>query len=245
MRLTAIARDPEHVSPRTGLGLRRVSAERVAEFKEMLEEDPRALPEPICVESQGSLILADGHHRLAALEQLAREHPDDRRFECVSVRIANPPSGETPSIYAYEIALECSAKGPLPLTRVEKQTAVLRLLTEHPERSDREIARRVGVDHKTVGAVRKRRISPPDGGASREQVELGRIGGSRVRVGRIAAQIVRYGDELGAADSDIGYEEMVSEFAVKFRERHPTTARDWARWWEAVWRRVQTELDAA
>jgi len=244
VRLTAITRDPEHVSPRTGLGLRRVSAERVAEFKEMLEEDPGALPEPICVESQGSLILADGHHRLAALEQLAHEHPDDRRFECTSVRIANTPSGDTPSIYAYEIALECSAKGPLPLTRVEKQTAILRLLTEHPERSDREIARRVGVDHKTVGTVRKRGISPLGLGSPRRQVDPSHVGGSAVRIARIAVQIVRYGDELGTADSDIDYEEIVREFGVKLREHHPTTAYDWARWWEGVWRQVQTELDA-
>ena len=34
--------------------------------------------------------------------------------------------------------------------------AIARLLAERPQASDREIARLVGVDHKTVGAMRTR-----------------------------------------------------------------------------------------
>ena len=242
--LATIVRDPEHVSPRVGLGGARVNAERVEEFKQMLAEDLRALPEPICVENQGSLILADGHHRLAALAQLAREHPGDRRFEFVSVRVANTPPGQTPATYAYEIALACSAKGPLPLTRGEKHAAIARLVAEHPEWSDREIARRVGVDHKTVGSLRARGIPQPDDGSLHRQTGAGGASTSPVRVGRIAAQIVRYGDELGAEDSDLDYDEIVAELTYKYRELHPTTARDWAAWWEGMWRSVRAELEA-
>jgi hypothetical protein len=192
VRLATIIRDPEAgFTTRAGLGGGRVNLERVAEFKQMLVEDLRALPEPICVESQGQLILADGHHRLAALEQLAREHPGDRRYEFVSVRVANTPSGQQPAAYAYEIAVECSAKGPLPLTKAEKRSAVVRLLTQHPEWSDREIARRAGVDHKTVGSVRRWGIPQSQEPAHSDN----RAGsGSPARVSRIAAQIVRYGD---------------------------------------------------
>lgn len=239
--LTRIIRDAEHVSPRVGLGGARVNSERVREFKQVLVEDLRALPEPICVESQGSLILADGHHRLAALEELGRELPGDRRFEFVSVRVANTPSGQTPTAYAYEIALECSAKGPLPLTRAEKQSAILRLLTQHPEWSDREVARRVGVDHKTVGSVRRWGTSP-----SRESMRAasGASRGSSARVSRIAARILRYGAELGAEESLVDPGELVVEFAEKLWALHPTTARDWAEWWRDLFDSVGEELES-
>jgi hypothetical protein len=241
--LHTIIRDPEHVSPRVGLGGARVSAERVAEFKQMLGEDLQALPEPICVENQGALILADGHHRLAALCQLAREHPGDRRFEFVSVRVANTPSGQLPAAYAYEIALECSARGPLPLTRAEKRAAITRLLGEHPECSDREIARRVGVDHKTVGSLRKRGNSPADDGSVHDQ-NGAPASTSPTRVARIAAQVVRCGVELGAEGSDVEYDEIVAELADRFRGFHPRTARNWVEWWEGIWRDVRAELEA-
>jgi ParB-like chromosome segregation protein Spo0J len=201
------------------------------------------MPEPICVESQGSLILADGHHRLAALAQLAREHPGDRRFEFISVRVANTPSGQLPAAYAYEIALACSAKGPLPLTRAEKHAAIARLLVEHPEWSDREIARRVGVDNKTVGSLRKLRNSSADDGSLRDRNGAA-ASTSPARVARIAAQIVRYGVELGAEGSDVEYDEIVAVLADRFRELHPRTARNWVEWWEGIWRDVRAELEA-
>ena len=242
--LRTIICDPEHVSPRVGLGGARVNAERVAEFKQMLVEDLQALPEPICVESQGSLILADGHHRFAALGQLAREHPGDRRFEFISIRVANTPSGQTPAAYAYEIALACSAKGPLPLTRAEKNAAIERLLEGRPTASNREIARLVGVSHHTV-ETRRREMGgqlPAHGTAN--------LNGSRATstspawISRIAAQIVRYGDELGAQDSDADYDDIVAELAHSFREHYRTTARDWAEWWEGMWGNVLVELEA-
>jgi hypothetical protein len=243
VRLANIICDPEHVSPRVGLGGARVSAERVAEFKQMLGEDLQALPEPICVESHGSLILADGYHRLAALGQLAREHPGDRRFEFVSVRVANTPSGQLPAAFAYEIALECSAKGPLPLTRAEKQAAIARLVVEHPECSDREIARRVGVDHKTVGSVRRRGISPADDGSVHDR-DGAAASMSPARVARIAARLVRYGDELGTEASDIDPVELVAEIADRFRELRPTEALAWAEWWEDLFGGVRAALEA-
>ena len=224
--LSTVIRAPARISPRIGLGGGRVDRERVAEFKRMLVEDLRALPEPICVENQGSMILADGYHRVAALSELAREFPGDRRFQFVSIRIVNAPSGQQPAAYAYEIALECSAKGPLPLTRAEKQAAIARLVLEHPEWSDREVARRVGVDHKTVGSVRRRGYSPAGERPLRAGNGEGRSA-SAARVARIASQVVRYGDELAAEGSGVDYDEIVAEFAYRFGELHPATAREW------------------
>ena len=242
--LETVIRDAERVSPRVGLGGARVNAERVAEFKQMLLEDLQALPAPICVEDHGALILADGYHRIAALEQLAREYPGDRRFQFVTVRVVNKRSDQTPIAYAYQIALECSATGPLPLTRVEKHAAIVRLLEERPTASNREIARLIGVSHHTVEA-RRHEI----GGQLPTHETVNRNGSratstSLARVARIAAQIVRYGVELGAEGSDVEYDEIVAELADRFRELHPRTARNWVEWWEGIWRDVRAELEA-
>jgi hypothetical protein len=60
---------------------------------------------------------------------------------------------------AYLHALKRSAFTAKPLTRPEKRAAIRRLLAMYPHASDREIGRLLGVDHKTVGRVR-RGISP-------------------------------------------------------------------------------------
>src|SRR6202020_1857411 len=100
--LSTVIRAPARISPRTGLGGDRVDRERVAEFKRCRGGALRGRPEPICVENQGSMILADGYHRVAALSELACEFPGDRRFQFVSIRIVNAPSGQQPAAYAYE-----------------------------------------------------------------------------------------------------------------------------------------------
>lgn len=46
------------------------------------------------------------------------------------------------------------SKGGLGISRAEKQAAVLRAIAEHPGWSNRAIAKEIGVDHKTVGALR-------------------------------------------------------------------------------------------
>lgn len=54
------------------------------------------------------------------------------------------------------LAVRLNARHGLPLTRRDREAAVLRLLTTRPEWSDRRIAGLAGVSHKTVGAVRRR-----------------------------------------------------------------------------------------
>jgi hypothetical protein len=123
--------------------------ERVDEFTALFREQGHtALPPPELVEDgSGGFLIADGVHRWqAALNGGVTE---------ILASVHSPEPGVDPVAFAYRRGLECSAISSKPLTRAEKRTAIRRLLREQPEWSDRELGRLVGVDHKTVGRVRK------------------------------------------------------------------------------------------
>jgi hypothetical protein len=109
----------------------------------------------------GRLLLADGWHRLAALRQLGED------YATVDERSAD---GKASRARAYEIALQTAVESARPLTEREKQRAILRLLAERPELSDRAIGRLVGVDHVTVLRWRDRAVNFTDA----EQLAAGR-----------------------------------------------------------------------
>jgi hypothetical protein len=123
--------------------------ERVGDFAALyLQEGATGLPPLELVdEGNGRFLIADGVHRCEAARQAGLTH--------VLATLHIPASGADPAAVAYRRALECSAISSKPLTRAEKRAAIRRLLREQPEWSDRELARLVGVDHKTVGRVRK------------------------------------------------------------------------------------------
>jgi hypothetical protein len=132
-----------------------VDRERVEEFYALFEaEGETALP-PVEVISDpnGGFVLADGWHRLTALNALGVG-----RVRAVVVPSAN---GSDAVMAAFERALVRSAISAKPLSRAEKQAAVIRLIEIRPTASDREIGRLAGVDHKTVGRLRARGIAPP------------------------------------------------------------------------------------
>jgi DNA-directed RNA polymerase subunit RPC12/RpoP len=56
---------------------------------------------------------------------------------------------------AEEYAATCNARHGLPMSNEDKRAAARRLLEIHPEWSNREIARRLGVSHPFVGKVRR------------------------------------------------------------------------------------------
>jgi hypothetical protein len=123
--------------------------ERVEDFTELYrEQGVEALPALELVPDGGAgYLIGDGVHRWMA----AREAGLDE----VSAVLVVPPNDIDPAAFAYLHALYCSAISSKPLTRSEKQAAIRCLMTNWPEMSDREVARRVGVDHKTVGRVRR------------------------------------------------------------------------------------------
>ncbi len=125
------------------------------EFYSLYQADGEGALPPIEViaDPTGGFVVADGWHRVTALRALGAE-----RVQAVVVSI---PAGSDPVATAFLYAVARSAISAKPLTRAEKQAAVLRLIEIRPGASDREIGRLAGVDHKTVGRLRERGISPP------------------------------------------------------------------------------------
>ncbi len=231
-----LLRSPELFSPRLALGPTRVDPKRVEQFRQLLIEDSDALPPMICVDNGlGQLLLADGHHRAAAYEQLPQ------LFRTFPVRILFAPAGQEPEAFAYEVALETAAKTARSLSRGEKRAAIMRLLAERPGDSSREIARIVGVSHNTVVACRQER----GGQIDQRHMPQASPGDSEARatpsVRRITAQIARYGYRL-ASEEAIDQDDLVGELADRLEDEHAGNAAAWASWWQQLFADVRGEL---
>jgi hypothetical protein len=126
-----------------------LDSERVDDFTALyLEQGPAALPAPELVpDGSGGYLIGDGVHRIEAA--------GDAGLQAIPSRLLAVPVGVSPVEFAYLHALGRSAISSKPLSRAEKQEAIRRLLQLRPEDSDRAIALLVGVDHKTVGRIRR------------------------------------------------------------------------------------------
>jgi hypothetical protein len=126
-----------------------LDVERVEDFAALYrEQGVEALPPlELVPDGSGFFLLADGVHR--------REAAQAADLTNLPARVLSADPGLDPVEFAYLRALACSAISAKPLSRAEKQAAIRRLLTEKPGASDREIGRLVGVDHKTVGRLRR------------------------------------------------------------------------------------------
>jgi len=117
--------------------------ERIGLLEDLYEHEPGIVPPIVLVPhptKPGDYVLCDGTHRVIALGNMGK----------IEARAIIKPAGT--DIYAE--ALLHTTAGPTPLTRPEKQAAVVRLLGEHPDWTNRHIARLAEVSHPTVASYR-------------------------------------------------------------------------------------------
>jgi ParB-like chromosome segregation protein Spo0J len=94
--------------------------------------------------------LIDGRNRLDALELLGLPTHDADGRPLESAYPVKWLAGKDP--FEVALALNCERRH---LNQEQKRGVIAKLLKAKPELSDREIAKMVGVDHKTVAAVRR------------------------------------------------------------------------------------------
>jgi ParB-like chromosome segregation protein Spo0J len=111
---------------------------------------------PIVVDENGAVL--DGHHRQQVCAELG----------------ITPPTVTLPGLtedqkhdYAMRANLACRH-----LTQLQKRELIRAELDRGPGRSDREIGRLCGVDHKTVGSVRRGEIPHSETGPDPEDIAL-------------------------------------------------------------------------
>jgi hypothetical protein len=114
---------------------------------------------------------------------------------------------------AFLRAVQANVEHGLPLTRADREAAVVRIIASHPQLSDRAIAKVAGVSAPTVGSIRRRTAPGAD-------PDLGRVGrDGRIRplnsaVGRRkASELIR--QRPGASLREVAHQAGVSVGTVR------------------------------
>ncbi len=145
-----------------------IDADHVQELEGIAETWP-----PLKVVKRGErYVLVDGFHRFAAAQNLGLER--------VPVEVLEAPADGDLAALAFSL----NAAHGKPLTLSDRRAFAARLLRAHPDWSDREIGRRVGLVQPTVAKVREdlerqAEIAPAE-------VRKGRDGRSYPATGKVA-----------------------------------------------------------
>lgn len=107
-----------------------------AELKESIRRD--GINVPVIIDEDGNVI--DGHHRVMIAQELGIKYPKHMVYGLSEDQKLD-----------MSVSLNVDRR---QLTREQKRQVVAAQLKRHPEKSNREHARQIGVDHKTVDAVR-------------------------------------------------------------------------------------------
>jgi hypothetical protein len=212
---------------------------RIAEFMQRYaDEGPDAFP-PIEVVSDGTgtYIGADFLHRGTAARNLG--------WTDLPAIVIDVPDGVDPVEVAHLRALETSVTAAKPLSRAERRLAVIGLLTRRPEWPDREIGRRAGVSHQTVGRIRTELANPKD----RPEPTLSDDYVAAISASKISDQLSRGLSKAWDARgvTDLVHSRMPTTLAASLQREFGDEAATWAqrleRW--AADARAQLERDGA
>jgi ParB-like chromosome segregation protein Spo0J len=118
----------------------RLAGEDTEHIHRLVEADT-ALP-PILVH-RATLRIIDGMHRVRAAELKGRTEIEVEFFD-----------GSEADAFVH--AVQRNIAHGLPLSLADRKAAALRIISTHPQWSDRTIASRTGLSGKTVGAIRRR-----------------------------------------------------------------------------------------
>ena len=137
--LASIRRDDALICRANGIRTRTVSDYAVA-----MQGGASFPPIVVFLDREGTFWLADGFHRTAGAEQAG-----------LTEIAADVRAGGRHDALLY--AASANAMHGVRRTSKDKRRAVELVLQEFPHATDRWVAERCGVDHKTVGAVRRTR----------------------------------------------------------------------------------------
>ena len=120
----------------------RLNEQRVRQFTAMVKDNSQTLP-PIEIISDGKrLVLADGHHRVAAFQRAG--------IPQIQAVVRPTPQGQSAAATAVEAAVASSATAALPLTPAGRRRACDLLHLHFPDMPFSEIGRRVGMSREGV-----------------------------------------------------------------------------------------------
>ncbi len=198
----------------------KVDTERRHVFAELYEEGgPDSLPPILLVHEPGTgkYLVADGFTRVFAASDAGMEYLP---------AVFPPMRGDaSPVENAWEIGLRAVATSGKPLSRAEQQEAILRLLDEHPDWSDAEIARLVGSARQTVW--RQRCTATAAGGEGRaEQWATTSVSADQI-ARSLARQVGRLWDARGLTDLLLG-DRTGQRLAVALEAQFGDDAVEWA-----------------
>jgi ParB-like chromosome segregation protein Spo0J len=111
-----------------------------------LMETPETWPPIVLARCNGGLFLIDGFHRHEAARRLGAG--------ALMAAIYDPTEGTD----LFSVAFRLNAKHGRPLTLRDRKAYALTLIRAFPDLADREIGRRTGLHHETVGALRAQRL---------------------------------------------------------------------------------------
>jgi hypothetical protein len=113
-----------------------------------LMETPEIWPPIVLARGNGGFFLIDGFHRHEAARQLGIAE--------LMATIYDPPEGTD----LYGIAFQLNAKHGRALKLRDRKAYALLLLRQYPDASDRELGRKCGLHHETIGSLRDAQGTP-------------------------------------------------------------------------------------